>query len=362
MISIRNRHIQAIAGGILILSGLLASGCKEQKEKVLSEREMVDLIVDLKLAEAYANSQLSGPNPSEQRRELAKSVLAEHNVTQEQLDTTLGWYGRNLDKYAELYEKVDKRLLDKRKKLLKNSESDLAEKEGDNFWLYGKNSIISTLGNNDGWIISLSDPDLGKGDRLEWTMHINNASAPLMGVLGVDYDDGTSEAVNTYFTNRQHIELALQTDTGKRVQRVYGTMRLKKQDNMPLFADSIALRRLPYDSLEYARFRSQRKYGYPIRVTQEDRRRKALADSLRQDSIQKVRELRADSIRKVNELQRDSIKRANELRRDSTLKSRAGKTESGLKKTMPKEATVPKPIPNRPRPAKNTQSTVKKTK
>ncbi|MDE6769407.1 MAG: DUF4296 domain-containing protein [Muribaculaceae bacterium] len=362
MISIRNRHIQAIAGGILILSGLLASGCKEQKEKVLSEREMVDLIVDLKLAEAYANSQLSGPNPSEQRRELAKSVLAEHNVTQEQLDTTLGWYGRNLDKYAELYEKVDKRLLDKRKKLLKDSDSDLAEKEGDNFWLYGKNGIISTLGNNDGWIISLSDPDLGRGDRLEWTMHINNTSAPLMGVLGVDYDDGTSEAVNTYFTNRQHIELALQTDTGKRVQRVYGTMRLKKQDNMPLFADSIALRRLPYDSLEYARFRSQRKYGYPVRVTQEDRRRKAVADSLRQDSIQKVRELRADSIRKVNELQRDSIKRANELRRDSTLKSRADKRGAGLKKAMPKEAAAPKPITNKPRPAKNVQSTVKKTK
>lgn len=357
MITIRNRHIQAMAGGILLLSGLLASGCKQQKEKVLSEKEMVDLIVDLKLAEAYANTQLTGPNPSEQRRELAKSVLAEHNVTQEQLDTTLGWYGRNLDKYAELYEKVDKRLLQKRKKLMKDTESDVAEKEGDNFWLYGKNGIISSLGNNDGWVFSLSDPDLNRGDRLEWIMHVNNTSAPLMGVLGVDYDDGTSEAVSTYFTNRRHIELSLQTDTGKTAQRIYGTMRLKKYENLPLFADSIALRRLPYDSLEYSRFRSQRRYGYPVRITQEDRKLKAKADSLRRDSIKKASELRSDSIKKANEERRDSIKRGNELRRDTTLK-----TGAGLKRVTPQKGTAPKTIPNQPRPAKNIHSTAKTTK
>lgn len=347
MMNIRNRHIQAIAGGILILSGLLASGCKEKKEKVLSEKEMVDLIVDLKLAEAYANTQLNGPNPSEQRRELAKSVLAQHNVTQEQLDTTLGWYGRNLDEYAELYEKVDKRLLQKRKKLMKDTEGDLANKEGDNFWAYGKNGIISSLGNNDGWIISLSDPDLNRGDKLEWTMHINNASTPLVGVLGVDYDDGTSEAVSTYFTNRQHIELSLQTDTGKTAQRIYGTLRLKKSDSTPLFADSIALRRLPYDSLEYSRFRSQRKYGYPVRITQEDRKLKAKADSLRRDSIKKASELRADSIKQANKERRDSVKRGGEL-------SRATSPRSGeaLKRATPQEAVAPKPITNRPRPIK----------
>ncbi len=357
MMNIRNRHIQAIAGGILLLSGLLASGCKEKKEKVLSEKEMVDLIVDLKLAEAYANTQLNGPNPSEQRRALAKSVLAQHNVTQEQLDTTLGWYGRNLDEYAELYEKVDKKLLQKRKKLMKDSEGDLANKEGDNFWLYGKNGIISSLGNNDGWVISLSDPDLHRGDKLEWTMHINNPSTPLVGVLGVDYDDGTSEAVSSFFTNRQHIELSLQTDTGKTAQRIYGTMRLKKSDDTPLFADSIALRRLPYDSVEYVRFRSQRKYGYPVRITQEDRRLKAKADSLRRDSIKKASELRADSIKHANEERRDSIRKAGELHRDSTLKPGVG-----LKKPNLHEVTPPKPSSARPRPARNTNSTRKTSK
>lgn len=305
----RRSYCKVVAGGILLFSGLLPFSCSRPKE-VLSEKEMIELIADLKLAEAYSNSQSGSSNPVERREELAKSVLAAHNVTQEQLDTTLGWYGRNLDKYSELYEKVDKRLLEKRKRLLSDDASTI-QKEGDNLWIYEKNGVISTLGNSDGWIISIAEPELTGGDRVEWSMHLKTVSTPLVGVLGVDYEDGTGEAVTSYFTNRQHIDLSLQTDTGKVISRLYGSMRLKKTETDPLFVDSIALRRMPYDSIEYVRFRSQKRYGYPVRITQEDRKRKATADSLRQDSIRKASELRRDSIRRESELHRDTINKRN---------------------------------------------------
>ena len=336
-------HKSVIAGGIIILSGLLASGCGRKKE-VIGEKEMVDLITDLKLAEAYSNNQLGGPHHAENREDLANGVLAEHGVTREQLDSTLGWYGRNLDKYAELYEKVDKRLVEKRKQLMKDAgESELA-KGGDNLWPYGLNGVISSLGTTDGWILSINDPELNSGDRLKWSMHLKDMTMPMTGVLGVEYADGTAEAVSSHFTNRQHVELSLQTDTSKTVSRVYGTMRRKTQETQPLFVDSIRLHRLPFDSLEYTRFRSQKKYGYPVRITQEDRKQKAMRDSLRQDSIKQAAKLRRDSIElsreKVPESQSESnnrikpLKPGKDIAPTSTGKrvSKAVKSESVIQK------------------------------
>lgn len=291
---------KVIAGVTIGLFGLIASGCDKRPKNVLSDKEMVEVIADLKLAEAYANSQIHGSGTADKREELAKSVLASHGVTQEELDSTLGWYGRNLDKYSELYEKVDKRLLEKKKKLLKDGEETIVETEGDNLWAYEKNGVISTLGNSDGWIISIPDPGLEKGDRIEWNLHLNNSLAQMIGILGVEYEDGTSEAITSNFINRPKIDLSFQTDTGKTVSRVYGSMRVKRTDNLPLYADSIAIKRLPFDSLEFVRFRSQKKYGYPVRITQEDRKRKAIADSIRRDSIRKANLKPAETIEETN--------------------------------------------------------------
>ena len=292
-------HIIMSAGGILFLSGLLASGCSDNKE-ILSEKEMVNLIVDLKLAEAYANSQMGGADIQKHREELAQGVLAAHHVTQEQLDSTLGWYGHNLDKYAKLYEKVDKRMDAKRKKMLKEDGATTTKERGDNLWPFEENGVLSPFGNSDGWVFTLSDPALERGDRVVWSMNLKDASMPLTGVLGVEYDDGTAEAYTTFMTNRRNVEMSLQTDTGKLVRRLYGTLRFKQSETQPLFVDSIAVRKLPYDSLEYHRFRAQKKYGFPIRVTPEDRRRKAVADSLHKDSISKAQQRRRDSLRNLN--------------------------------------------------------------
>lgn len=332
MKNVGNIYISIFAGGMILLSGLLASGCKNRPKMVLNEKKMIELIADLKLAEAYASIQINGQNPVERREELSKSVLAAHNVTQEQFDSTLVWYGRNLDEYAEIYEKVDKRLLEKRKKLLKDGDETFVENEGDNLWSFQLNGVLTTLGTSDGWIFSIPEPGLQKGDRLEWRMHINSASTPMVGVLGVDYEDGTSEAVTTYFTNRPMIDLSFQTDTSKIVNRVYGTMRVKKQENMPLFADSISLRRLPFDSLEFNKFRSQKRYGYPIRVTKEDRERKAITDSIRKDSLRnsnlKLSENIKDTTKITSEETHINNNSKKELKSVSSLPIKTGSAKS----------------------------------
>ncbi|MDE5713482.1 MAG: DUF4296 domain-containing protein, partial [Muribaculaceae bacterium] len=255
-------HIKFFLSGVCLLFSALTSGCDDRPKEVLSEKKMVRLMADMQLAEAYVNMSGQPSSRGDYRLEMGRSVLAAHGVTQEQLDTTLAWYGRNLDDYSELYAKVDKEILSRKKKLLNMTDEELEMEESDILWKYGKNGVISKLGNTDSWIFSVSDPDLQKGDRLQWSMHITSP-VQVNGVLGVEYDDGSSDASSSVFIGRNKLELTCQTDTGKTVKRVYGTMRAKDESYLPLYADSISVVRLPYDSMEYKSFRNARHYGIP---------------------------------------------------------------------------------------------------
>lgn len=252
-------------GGVIMLSALLFCGCSKRPKGVLSEKKMVSLMADMQLAEAYSNTVGMSRYGSVSRETIGKGVLSAHGVTQEEVDSTLAWYGRNMDEYAGLYEKVDREITYRRKKLMKEEGFKDDINSADMLWPYQTHGVLSSLGNTDAWILSLDSPELERGDVLEWSMRMSESSA-FAGVLGVEYADGTSDAISQMFSGKQKYEMRLQTDTGKMVSRVYGSLRLKEPGQKPIFADSIMLRRLPFDSLEYHKHRSLRHYGVPTRI------------------------------------------------------------------------------------------------
>lgn len=266
------------------IAAMLLSGCRKRPEGVLSDKEMIDLMADMQLAESYSDYEYSGPNLRDYRNGLAESVLLQHGVSREELDSTLSWYGRNLDDYSKLFEKVDKKIIEKRKASLKTDTPD-DEVEGDILWPHTQNGVISNLGNSDGWVVSIPSPGLDKGDMLEWTMHLP-LPADLVGVLGVEYEDGTGEAVSSNFSSRMSMDLRLQTDTGKTVDRIYGTMRLRDELKSAVFVDSIRLCRLPFDSVEFSKYRNQKRYGIPARFNKKEADKDSvIADKVIVDSI-----------------------------------------------------------------------------
>ena len=183
---------------VILLLSMVIAGCSNRPDNILTEKEMVALMADMQLAEAYTNVSNQQMQVSDYRLKMGKSVLAAHGITQEQLDTTLAWYGRNLDDYSELYAKVDKEIIKRRKHLLNMSGEEDGLDDDNLLWRFGKNGQLSMLGNTDGWIVSVTDPDLQKGDRLQWTMHLD-APVQMNGVLGVEYSDGSSEAGSSVF-------------------------------------------------------------------------------------------------------------------------------------------------------------------
>ena len=279
------------SGGVLLLSAIVFCGCSDKPKGTLSERKMVKLMADLQLAEAYSNTVgLSHYGATDSREEIGKGVLAAHDVSQEQLDSTLSWYGRNIDDYTNLYEKVDKEIMSRRKKIMREG-SQKEINSADMLWPYQSHGVLSTLGNSDAWILSLESPSLERGDILEWSLRLSETTQ-LNGVLGVEYTDGTSDANSQMLTgSRRKYEIQLQTDTGKTVRRIYGTLRLRESDQKPIYADSIMLRKMPFDSLEYAKHRSLRHYGAPARIKPKVEKK----DTIAKDTVKMFKKMELDN-------------------------------------------------------------------
>lgn len=250
---------------VFFMVSMAVVSCGGRPEGVLSDDRMADLMADMQLAEAYSSLPSSGRGMTrEQRDSLGRGVLAANGITQAELDSSLSWYGRNMDTYTELYEKVDKRIAEKRKRLLNDGIKE--EADGDNLWPYPAHGIISGLASSDGYLFSITNPELVRGNALEWKMRVSPATSLNM-MLGVEYADGSDTYVSRSFSSERKVELHLQTDTARDVRRVYGVMRVARVRDLPVFTDSISLQVLPLDSAEYYRIKGQKSYYGPHRRT-----------------------------------------------------------------------------------------------
>jgi len=92
---------------LTLLFALLLSACN--KSKVLSEKQMEDVLFDLHIADAIISDNYRDFLTGEKKQELYASVFQKHGITQEQFDTSLVWYGLNLDKFLVIYGNLDKR-------------------------------------------------------------------------------------------------------------------------------------------------------------------------------------------------------------------------------------------------------------
>lgn len=250
----KEKYILSIFVSLLVCM----SSCGGRPSNVLSEQKMVDLMVDMEIAESYETTY--GNTTSDQRIELGKRVLKAHGVSEETLDTTLAWYGRNMDDYVELFKKVDKELEKRQKKYTEIP--GVKKEEANDLWPYQSHLVISPLSGYDGLYFSFPIADIAKGSNMEFSFFLPNASS-LKGTFGVIYEDGNGETSVTNFSSKNKIKMSLQTDTAKQVKRIFGSMQLKDISGLPLYIDSITLKPEPTDTIDYmSKRRGLKKFGY----------------------------------------------------------------------------------------------------
>ena len=265
----RKKHIlRSILFSSAVTGIMVLTGCSRRPPGILSDEEMVEFLSDLELAEAYYNT--SGPGKIE-RDVLIESVLLKHGVSHEQLDSTLSYYGRNMDEYSMLYEKVENKLK------AENNNSEALDATND-IWPYSHYASILPVQATDGIIFSMPAGGLQKGSSLEWRMRLSDGDN-FDGMLGVEYESGPISYVKKNLNGRS-IKISIQTDTALTAKRIFGSI-VVAPDYMPLWADSIRLIRTDLDSMTYSQIHQQRNV-YPARKAPVQA---AVADSIRKDSV-----------------------------------------------------------------------------
>lgn len=251
-------HMQIKNLSILAIAALLIGGCHKRPKGILSEDKMVAVMADLQIAEAYDRSgDAAGYLNGRSRELLGRGILMQHGVTPEEMDSTLAWYGRNMDEYPKLYKKIEAEL-NRRQTIYARAagESENAGSTSD-IWPYGKHFVIDDRSLTTGIVANLPANDISAGERLTWKMTVDGATARIL-TLGVDYTDGSSDILR--HVNRgmdKWVEISLQTDSAREATRIFTIADFEHHNNR-VRIDSVQLIHLPFDREEYAKHGYQR--------------------------------------------------------------------------------------------------------
>lgn len=247
---------------ILGFAFLIASACNKRPEGVLSDKEMVGLIADMEVAESYLQTHNHSYYNDSTRDKVLQYILDSHGLDKAGFDSTMVWYGRNIDEYRNLLSKVDKELQHRAKSVKGSSLEEIVKSD---LWPYSRHYMMSALSENNLLQFSIPGSDITSGDRLSWEMRVNSLLEG-MALMGVEYENGLKAYTYASTGGTRKMSLSLQTDTSQTIKRVFGQVKVNELSLQPIFIDSVSLKSLPFDSLEYYKINSQRIYRGPINL------------------------------------------------------------------------------------------------
>lgn len=247
--------------GLALMLVLAVTSCVRRPDGVASDKKMASVLVDLELADAWLQSSSYMSEPTK-REALLNFIIKKHGLTREEYDSTMSWYARNEDAYYELCQLAEKEMSRKRRSMMGQSAS--VDDNSVDLWPYSRMLMFTSWSTSDGLVFSLPATGLEKGDRLRFKMRFNDLVSG-MARLSVEYDDGNRQYIAHRMSGSRNIEMNFITDTSKVVSRIMGDVRIDGLRKHAVWADSISLIPLPFDSTTYYNIHVQKNYSKPAR-------------------------------------------------------------------------------------------------
>ncbi len=254
--------------GIYILSifiGIaLFSSCSSTPDEVLSQEKMAQLLADIHIGESIVDAERTKYYNDSLKKTVKQSILVKHGVSQAQLDTSFAWYGHNIEEYIAVYDKVIEILDENINALGANKDEQInLSFEGDSIdtWQSIRHYIFTP--NSPSEFISFNfskDQYWEKGDYYVWRLKLINNISQIKWGIAADYSDGSSEFINAKISNEGWNEITLITDSTKTLNRVYGYIHAKANDNNSIYLDSLSLVRQRVNSSIYRQRFSQKTF------------------------------------------------------------------------------------------------------
>lgn len=228
---------------------LFSFSCGRTPDGVLSEKKMKEVTVDMKLAESMIDADNATYPDNEKREALYRSVFKKHRITEAEYDSSLVWYGKNIEIYMEVYDLALKEL-DRQIADLGDIKPEMATpvSVGDsvNIWPLQdyytfeprklnllafdlKEEAVSGAGNE--FVLSLNT----------WGISAGNARVPELR-LTVEQSD-TTLTTHQIIRKDGYYEVEVNALPTKQIKRVYGYIRLftNESDYAKIYLDRIML-------------------------------------------------------------------------------------------------------------------------
>ncbi len=243
---------------LIVMLALACVSCDRTPGYVIKPKKMAALLADIHKGEGVVDLQGSHYRNDSVKKVLKQSIYMHHGVTQEDVDTSLAWYGHNIDVYKEMYGMVIKQLEDEL------NDADIAAD--------GKSVQVSVVGDSVNVWSELpyrrfspqspsdfirfkfnSDENWEKGDSYTWKLYANNHVLPISWTICADYNDGSTDYISSKFYGGGWQELKLHTDTAKTLRSVYGALQYLPMKGETSYIDSISLTRVRFSPDDYSR-------------------------------------------------------------------------------------------------------------
>lgn len=246
-------------GVALLVTALLVS-CSKVPSGILTEKKMQAVLVDMQLAEAVINADRKAFNEEAQKEALYQSIFRKHEITQAVYDSSLIWYGRNLDVYMQVYDLVLAELNERQKALgdVQANAAPVSKQDSVDIWprltylTFEPNALFN------GITIDIkpetnypSGSTFVLGMRV-WGLNEQMKNRPEIRLSANQGD--TIVTVNDKILQDGYHETVLKTLPTKQVKEVYGFVRLDgKGDSasyFKIYVDSLNLMRYNYGRLD----------------------------------------------------------------------------------------------------------------
>lgn len=240
----------------LFLCILTAFSCSRTPKGVISEKKMKDLIIDVKIAEAMLDFNSHVYNDSSSRINLYNSVFKKHGVTQALYDSSLMWYGKNLEIYIQVFDQAVKEI---NRQLELNATDEVHDvisvglQDSVNIWPYSSKHTLASSDLNPVMVFNIQPNVFMDGattfdfQAKVWGVHIGMETFPEVYICLQQKD------TMVYLTQRIDEDGLFKTSISgvpnQSIQKIYGYIYKKPaSDYHQIYLDSISL--MKYKSLQ----------------------------------------------------------------------------------------------------------------
>ncbi len=241
----------------VVLLAVLAASCSKTPGGVLSEKKMKDVLVDMQIAEAMIGTDAKAYESDAEKDALYQSVFRKHKITQADYDSSLIWYGRNLDVYMQVYDLVLAEMNDRQKALgdVQATAAPVSKRDSVDIWPRLTYLTLSPKAVFNGVTVDIKpDKNYPSGSTFVlglrvWGLNDAMKSRPTVKLSANQGD--TTIIVNEKIMHDGYHETVLRTVPTKQIRSVFGSIRMEERGNnkdayFKIYVDSLNLMRYNY--------------------------------------------------------------------------------------------------------------------